>query len=385
MAALRALGVAALLLCLVGCESRLTPERAQDVLQRVQQARRTLTAQGHLTALIHTPEQMLQSEAEMHRGPGVIHLKYATGRFAGWQIIEQDSQVWRVSPDGKPSASPIGPDPGMGLPAHANLQVSSAGMTRVAGRWARRYVIVPPAESVGRLVVAVDAKTFYPLRMQRFGPHGRLVSETAYRDIQYGVAPPVRQRVPAVAQERGLRGNGSGVAKTTEQQLVKLLGGPLLKPTYLPQGLQLRGFYSRQTRRGFTAEMRYSDGLRTLVVAQLKAPRRRAERAGDGNARPAGARGGAAAGRPRDGGAAGGQQRPADRGKERGWWQRFRGEGGTGAAAGEGGAGPAGRALLRERRGDRVVLVGGDIAPEELRKVLDSVPYPPGQQPNTKF
>ncbi len=253
------------LVTLAGCERRLTPEQGQRVLQRVQHARRTLCLHGKLTTYVHVPDQELRAEAEMHRGPGVIRLKYTSGRFAGWQIIEQDGLVWRVGPDGKPGASPIGPEPGLGLPAKAGLDVSYLGLTRIAGRWARRYVVYPRAGQLARLVVAVDAGTSYPLQMQRYGPAGRLVTETTYRDIRYGVAPPPRLPPPAVAEQPQRGGRLARGTQTTEQALTKVLGGPLLKPSYVPRGLQLRGFYSRETRRGTLAEIRYSDGLRRVT------------------------------------------------------------------------------------------------------------------------
>jgi len=366
------------LVTLAGCERRLTPEQGQRVLQRVQHARRTLCLHGKLTTYVHVPDQELRAEAEMHRGPGVIRLKYTSGRFAGWQIIEQDGLVWRVGPDGKPGASPIGPEPGLGLPAKAGLDVSYLGLTRIAGRWARRYVVYPRAGQLARLVVAVDAGTSYPLQMQRYGPAGRLVTETTYRDIRYGVAPPPRLPPPAVAEQPQRGGRLARGTQTTEQALTKVLGGPLLKPSYVPRGLQLRGFYSRETRRGMLAEIRYSDGLRTLVVAQMKAPARRSRAQANGRGTTE------REGRQQPPSAA---PRPPGGAENRrgGWWQRFGGGGGQGGANGAREASHGGRNMLHERRGDRVVIVSGDVGADEVRKVLDSVPYPAGQKPGTKF
>ena len=366
------------LVTLAGCERKLTPDQGHRVLQRVQQARRTLCLQGKLTTYVRVPDQELRADGEMYRGPGVIRLKYTSGRFAGWQIIEQDGLVWRVGPDGRPSASPIGPEAGLGLPAEGDLDVSYLGLTRVAGRWARRYVVYPRGGQLARLVVAVDAGTLYPLQMQRYGPAGRLVSETTYRDIRYNVAPPPKVAPPPVAEQHRPGDRLSRGTQKTEKELVKLLGGPLLKPSYVPHGLQLRGFYARETRRGTLAEIRYSDGLRTLVVAQMKAPVRRP------GAQPDGRRVGGRDGRQQPPSAAPPSPGGAE-GRPGGWWQRF--GGGDGQRGGEGNqaGGRAGRSLLHERRGARVVIVSGDLGPDELRKVLASVPYPAGEKPGTKF
>lgn len=376
------------LVCLAGCGRKLTPDEAKALVQRVQTARRSLSLRGTLVTSINLRGKELHSDAEMQRGPGVIQLKYTSGQFAGWRIIEQDGYVWRVSPDGKAMASPIGPEPGLGLPAQDGLEVTKSWPTRLAGRWATQYAIVPKGQQVGRLEVAVDRQTSYPLQMRRYGPTGEIVSETTYSQVQYGVAPPTRVKPPAVAQQREHgRGLGQG-AKTTEPALVQTLGGPLLKPTYIPAGLQLNGFYTRQTRRGVLAEMRYSDGLRTLVVAQMKIPARApgAARPGAGASNGTRQRPGAAAWerwqqrRAQAGGKAG--DRDGD-GARSGWWQRWRNNGAPGQPGT--GAGRQRRSLVHERRGDRAVLVGGDLPQEELRKVLASIPYPAGQKPSTSL
>lgn len=375
------LAVALLLLGLAGCTREVPPERARAILQQVQQARHSLTMHGKLTTSIQLRDQQLQSEAEVRRAPGVIQLKYTSGKFAGWQIIEQDGYVWRVSPDGKPSASPVGPESGLGLPSLTNLRVTFAGDTSVANRRAHKYIVRPPEKTQARLVVVIDAETSFPLAMQKYGAGGTLVSETTYREIEYNAAPPQRVTPPAVATQHRHGKPGLAASPTTEQELARELGGPLLKPAYIPAGLQLRGFYARHGRKGVLAETRYSDGVRTLVVAQARIPRQWLERrglaAGQGGAPQAGMPGerphaGPWRGRMEEGQkATPGQPQPTGR---PGWWQRFRQ-----------GRGPLGQDMLRERRGDRIVIVRGDLPPEELRKVLASIPYPPGEEPKTGF
>lgn len=366
------------LLGLVGCARQVPPDQARALLQKVQQARRSVALQGRLTTSIRIRGQELQSQAEVQRGPGVIHLKYTSGKFAGWQIIEQDGYVWRVSPEGTASASSINPDPGLGMKIEPSFRVSYAGHVQVAGRRGDRYVVRPPNAGRARLEVIVDNQTSYPLAMRKYASNGQLLSETTYQQIQYNTPPPQRVTPPKVATQLG-PGKLGGARPTTEQDLAKQLGGPLLKPTYLPAGLQVRGYYARQGRKGLLAEIRYSDGMRTLVVAQAKIPEQWLRRGTGSGAPPqvgAPARGGRwGQWRQRVGG---GQAVPGQaRGQGQasgGWWQHFRG-----------GRGPLGRSLLRERRGDRVVVVGGDLPQDELRKVLDSIPYPPGQKPGTGF
>jgi hypothetical protein len=366
--------IACLGLC--GCQRQLPPEQARDLLQRVQTARRTLPVQGQLTTSIRLRDEQLQAQAEVHRGPGAIHMKYTTGRFAGWQVIEQDGLVWRVSPEGQPAPSPMSPEGGLGLRGQADLRVQFTGNVQVAGRKALQYVLQPPGRSQARAVIAVDAQTSFPLSLQRYDSSGRLVSETVYSQINYQVAVPARVKPPEVAQAAGQgRGGGQRGRKAGEQELQQALGGPLFKPTYLPQGFVLRGFFAHDTRRGQVAEIRYSDGRRMLTVAQLKRPERQAA------PRPAN-------GQQRQGW--GGRRQPARPGGAQaqqpgGWWQRLRGGQAQGPQWGQVQKGPFGRRLIRELRGSRVVIVSGDVPDEELRRVMQSIPYPPGQQPSTRI
>lgn len=376
------------MLALSGCTRELPPEQARDLLQRVHTARRTLTLTGRLSTSIQMQGRQLRADAEMQRAPGIIHLTYTSGRFAGWKLIEQDGLVWRISPEGKPEASPISPETGLGLPAHPGLSIRDGGLIRRAGRIARRYIVHPPGENTdARLVIAVDSKTGYPLSIQRYGHGGTLVSATIYREVTYGTPPPPRIEPPAQAAAWQQRRQGSPAKMMTEQELEKAVGWKLLKPQYVPDGFQLRGYFLRETRRMTLGEIRYSDGLRTLVVSQGKAPERpqgaaaepRGRGPGEGSGRPgerqqtkqpAGAKAQQDGPRQSEGG-------PWDR--RGGWWQRFRQE------RASQGTGPGGRRVLRDRRGDRVIIASGDLPPEELRKTIDSVPQLETGRAGTKF
>lgn len=382
------------IVCLGGCGRQLPPDQARSLLRNVQTARQTLAVEGKLSTAISVRGQMLKAEAETQRGAGAIHLKYLTGRFAGWQIIEQDGMVWRVDPQGKPGPSPIAPEAGLGLPLEANLQVRYTWPVHVAGRRAYRYVIQPPGRSRARLILAVDAETSYPLRLERYNSAGSLMSESVFREINYNAAAPARVKPPEVAQRPGDR-TARRARQATERELEQLLGGPLLKPTYLPPGFRLRGYYAHQTRRGQAAEIRYADGLRTLSVVQFTRPTRQPgllpgrpqlPGGGQGGQRWQGRRERAAQWRERRGQAPDGAPQPPGAGPGR-WWQRFRQGQPQGPGQGQGWGrpqrGPLGRSSIREPRGTRMVIVAGDAPPEELGKVLQSVPYPPGRQPTT--
>ncbi|MEN6402985.1 MAG: hypothetical protein ABFD94_13660, partial [Armatimonadia bacterium] len=71
-----------------------------------------------------------------------------------------------------------------------------------------------------------------------------------------------------------------------------------------------------------------------------------------------------------------------------GLWQRFsgrqQGEGAAGRGQGMWRSGLRGH-VVRERRGDRMVIVTGDLEPPQLQKVMDSIPFPTGTRPTLRF
>jgi len=259
---------------LLGCSRKLSPQEAAAVLTRIQQARQTVTLQGTLTTSILFQGKKLNARAEIHRGAGIIRLKYTSGRFAGWQIIEQDRLVWRVSPQQEILPSLIAPEPELAPPwlaRQTRLNVYAAGWMRIAGRQAKRYVIVPiGGRSASRLIFCLDAQTSYPLAIWRYSQRGQLISETRFHSVRYNVSPPPRVVPPQVAQEHWRRWRYRAARVANETELKKQLGGPLLKPAYVPAGFQLRGLFLRQTRWGPAAEIRYSDGVRHFLIMQLK-------------------------------------------------------------------------------------------------------------------
>lgn len=357
-----------LALTLSGCARNLSSDEARALLQRVQEARRTATLEATFTTSVRVRDQILTSDGHLHRSPGVVQVRYLTGRFGGWQVVEQDGMVWRIDPQGQPTASNAGADPGADMRLAPDLRVRYDGPAWLAGRRAIHYTVRPPVSEQARLELTVDAATYYPLRLERFGTDGQLVSSTVSRKVNFAAAPPQRLAVPNVAAPANQGAGPKRATAATEQQLTKLLGGPLLKPTYLPQGFRPRGMFIHTFRQRQAAEIRYFDGLRMLAVMQLPRPKQGAMRAGN-PARP-----GVAAGRW--GFWRGLQQRRNDGSRQ-----------GLEASRDQGGVRPSmwrGN-VIRERRGDRIVIVAGELAPDELQKIMSSIPYPPGQGPAVKF
>ena len=77
-------------------EELLAGEEAQALLRQVQVARRTLTVEANLTTSVRMGDKLLEADARMQRAPGLVHVQYLTGRFKGWQVVEQDGLVGSV-------------------------------------------------------------------------------------------------------------------------------------------------------------------------------------------------------------------------------------------------------------------------------------------------
>lgn len=360
---------------LFGCGRKLTPEQSRELLRGMRQARQSATLEGKVAISVRVRDKLMKAEANIKRGPGVVHLEYESGRFANWKIIEQNGMVWRVGPDGKPQAWEYGVEPGGGgLPMRPNLKVVYVGGGLVAGRQVERYKVEAPHGGRARVEIAVDRDTRYPLRLSRYDTRGQLVSESVYGSVNYTAAAPKALPVPKVATER--RHDMGGRRGASEQELVKALGGPLLKPTYVPEGFQLRGTFRHDTPRRTLAEMRYSDGLRTLSVLQANRPSAQERREWQQGKSGAQWQQWQRQGRRQSGQADGRLRQPpkAERqGEGHGLW-------GQGMSR----SGLRGH-VLRERRGERVVSVTGDLEPAQLQKVMDSIPFPAGAKPAVKF
>jgi hypothetical protein len=348
-----------------GCGRSLSPQEAQALLRQVQVARRTLTLDATLTTSVRMDHRLLAADAKLQRAPGLIHVQYLTGRFKGWEVVEQDGLVWRIDPQGKPRASAVGAEPGMNFGARMlpNVSVHYAGMGRAAGHWVARYELKMNHPGAPRIELAVDPSTHYPLRLIRRNDAGEIQSATILRTVDYKGQAPERLPVPAVASSVE---NLKRARPATEQQLTKLLGGPLLKPAYVPAGFKLRGLFIHQNPRRTAAEIRYSDGLRVFAVMQSLAPKHQQQHPHAGEmAQKKGA--------GRWGRWFGERSQSADRRPEEGrdggslWRSAWRGS------------------ILRERRGNRMVMVMGELPADELRKVMDGIPYPPGQKPGVGF
>lgn len=220
-------------------------------------------------------------------------------------------------------------------------------MADVAGRPTREIEVASRRRGPVTLRLWLDRETGFALNRERYNVEGRLISGTEYLQVTYRVpVSPDTFSIPADWQVEDLDGGGTPLGLS---ELGRRLGFPVIQPRYLPPGYVLQGAYSslRGRHRRPTAELRYTDGLRVLSVAQ----RLRGEEEGRKGEEDDRHRG-----RGREGEGEGSRQRGEGRGR------------GSGPHGGDE-ASPVdrdGEKAVRYRGKQRVVVVVGDLTPEEL-------------------
>jgi len=222
----------------------------------------------------------------------------------------------------------------------------------VAGRPVDKVTLTRNATGREAMVVEADRDTGVALRKTSYRQDGTVVSRTEVTRIRYGAV--LRHSMAAPASESSAPGEEAG-AEMTEGAFRAFADFSPVAPSAIPAGYAPVGFHGHQCEHGrWYAEYRYSDGLRALSVFE-RHPR------GQGG--------------PQGGGAGGGRGRGYGGGRGN--------QAGAGSESAEPGTPQAGSVVVvdegfavtfRQRRGDRVVLVTGDVTRTEALAVLDSVP-----------
>lgn len=316
--------------------------RAIELVVAAQQARTTVACKGVVQTRAYTPEGLVQSRAEVHRGEGRVVIRYLDGPAEGMEVIQADGQVWTRGGRGRGGrmmhtghgAGEVDPDL---LGEHYFAHI--IGQATVAGRPATRLAL--RRHDGGGLDLWLDRESSLPLRTVVILPGGKAVSDTQYESIQYGVQPPSAQTPP-----RGQHGAGMAIEPTDAAGMEKALGFTPLQPSYVPAGFRPQGSYLHRMHGGqrVAGEMRYTDGLEALSIIQAKAGE-------------AGMRGGGHGPPGRGGGMGRGRGSREGHGKGSGVPRRF-----------ERGLGPSGDVVVT-REGDIDIMVMGDLPRDELERV----------------
>ncbi|NLO04708.1 MAG: hypothetical protein GX131_02645 [candidate division WS1 bacterium] len=330
----------ALVVALVMIIGRGPREDATPLVEQAVEALDRVSVRGTVVTTARTPEGEVRAEAQVHRGDGRVVMRFLTGRPEGTVVRRQDGAVWVEGREGR-----IGRRAnldGDGLREQLlerNWSFTSAGTRSVAGRSATLIYGVGPS---GRVELALDRETGFPLFISRKGPGGEVISQTIWREADFSAPPPPVQEPPTMpARDRG--------REVTLAEARAAVDFVVLEPTWLPQGYELLDWRAREGRRGASVVARYGDGLRQMIIVQHKT-RAPEERPPQREGRPGRVE------RPE-----GTRPRRGDERHEHHAPMRMRGAGGD---------------AVRREFGETTVLVIGPLREADLQRVLDGMRTP---------
>jgi len=217
-----------------------------------------------------------------------------------------------------------------------NYVVTSGGRAEVAGRKATVIVMRRRGGGVARRLW-LDGETGVVLRQETYDERGRVLNGMAFERVDFGAEVPESAFEVPDGWEIVEAGAGRSEEPVPLDELSERVGFEVKAPGYVPQGFTQIGAHARQMGRHAVpaAELRYGDGRRRFSVYEHA----RTHDAGQGMA-----------------------------GQGRHGWRHGAPEG-RGRAMGLQG----GRAARAEGEDRVVVVVGGDLTPQELARVADSV------------
>jgi len=288
---------------------------------------------------LHAPSAGLQEPP--FRAAAVLGTRTPTGWAKREATVSCDGhrRIVRLAPDGAGRGQVVA-EPAQTLNWRAlerSYDVSTREGPVVAERPTKETLVTRKGSAVPAVTLYRDTETGAVLRRESYRYDGALASRTELTSVDYGapVSEPGPAPVPIAAE-------GATGERTSREAVRESVGFTPAPPTHAPEGYRLDGLYGYASGhgRGY-AEYRYSDGLRSLSIY---------ERVPGGWASGSG---------------------PGAHGR------------GRGQGNGRGGPPEVGRAQVtdigiaitaRQRRGGMVVVVIGDVSPDEAVRVLESVP-----------
>jgi negative regulator of sigma E activity len=346
-----------------------------DLVWRSETAGDQISVEGEVRTLARLGRRTEHATAEVRAARGKMRFDYeADGRR--WSLIDDGHNLIQLRPRQEEAVVLARPslitDRQL---AERNYTARVTGEATVAGRQTRVVEITPRDGGEPAWRLWVDRETGLALKRERYNYAGELTMATEYLSLHFGAPAPAELFAIPSGWARKER-DGAG-ARLSVEALSKRVGFEVAQPGYLPSGYVLVGGYLGHglDRGPGMAELRYTDGLRLMSVFERPGGAEEdstAPEVGGGRGRRHGRDGrspevGGGRGRRR-GGRGGGGEMSGGMGRGR------RGRHGFGAPREEMTITDRGGAkALRYSRGDRVVVVVGDLPEEELVRVAKSV------------
>jgi hypothetical protein len=334
---------------------------AWDAIWQSETAIDHITLVGSAQTTLAGEERTISARAKVRGARGSIRFDYDTGRRR-WSLIDDGRRLMELKHDRKIVA--VRPRMRLAVDrslAERNYVAREVGTGTVAGRRVRAYEVTRREGGGPALNLWLDKATGFALKRERYTVEGKLATATEYTQVDFGASVPADVFRPPTGWR--LEQEHAPPPETPLDVLSEKLGFTVRSPRYLPPGYALLGSY--QSERGRwereMAELRYTDGLRTLSV--FERAKGRGEQAAPRRYR-------------------GGSNEEADqhqRGRTEGGRGRGRGRGRSGGGPGFGPPeGPVTvvahgyEQAVRYLTGDLVVIVIGDLTSDELLRIAHS-------------
>ena len=259
------IGVIALLALVLGCEVAASPA---DIVRKAYSAEKTAVFSGKLTNTVNIAGRAQTAAVTIHRSKSKLRMEYTSGPMIGVVVIEDGKSVYTLVKSSKMVYVAIPP------PAtdHVKLLLSNytpvaSGKSKVAARGTDVIRLQPKTPGNPKLILWVDEKTGVILRSERYLHTGALATRSAYSSISF--SPALSTVLYTVPKQWKRVNTGAASNPISANQVQKSAGFKPLKPSYVPKGYVLDGYFLRRTGSGKIAVvLKYTDGLNSITVFQ---------------------------------------------------------------------------------------------------------------------
>lgn len=322
---------------------------AWDMVWQSETAIERVSVRGQVRTMALVEGRGQRATARVVAAGGKLRLDYESEQRR-WSLIDDGHNLIQLRPESEKAL--VLPRPSFVIDkalAERNYLLRVTGTAELAGRPTRIVEIAPRSGGAPVWRLWLDRDTQFALKRERYSAENELVTATEYVAVEFNVkVPPGAFSIPAGwAQTRA----DGGDTRLTPESLSVRVGFTVRVPRYLPSGYTLQGGYlrggrerGRHARRGeqrpAVAELRYTDGIRVLSVFQRQRTEEEAHgKDQDERGRPSRHRHGRGEAKSRE-------TTLATRGHEK---------------------------MVRYLGVDRVIMVAGDLAEDELMRIAESV------------
>lgn len=237
-----------------------------DMVRKAYSAEKTAVYAGTLSNTVYLQGRGQQSSVKMHRNGARSRMEYTSGPMRGDMVIDDGTAVYRLDQSSQTVYVAISP------PASYNVKLLlasynpvSLGTETVARRESQVVRLEPRTSGNPKAKLWIDTQTGVVLRNERYSYDGKLATKSVFTAIEFPSKLSVALFTPPPQWKKVTF--TSDTSPVTVARIKAETGFEPLKPSYLPQGYVLEGYYNRHTGSGRPAAvLKYTDGLNSITV-----------------------------------------------------------------------------------------------------------------------